>query len=99
MKSLMRGPEVMASPPSPEKKTSATNTNPPLRKSPALAHGCDRELHEAGFVRSHDGMFLDNRDGFYDSYPSDYLKVYDSRTYLCISRSLFEKLLLALEAA
>lgn len=54
----------------------------------------DRELRELGFVRARDGALLDNRDGFYDAHPDDFIREYDIRTCVAISRSLLRKILL-----
>lgn len=53
----------------------------------------DRELRELGFVRARDGVLLDNRDGFYDAHPDDFIREYDIRTHVAISRSLLRKIL------
>lgn len=67
--------------------------------TPSRALFNDQELAALDLKRSRDGALLDNRDGFYDAYPDDFLRTYDARTCIAISRSLLEKLILALEAA
>lgn len=65
-----------------------------------------RELNEMGYVVASDGAMLDNRDGFYDDHPDDFIRTYDCRTratynpdtHIVMSRGLWEKIAASLEA-
>jgi hypothetical protein len=60
-----------------------------------------RHLREAdGFILHQLHGWVDNRDGFWTSkeVPAEALQIFDSRTHLVMSRSLFWKLIAMLEA-
>ena len=52
----------------------------------------DRELREAGFIRADDGVLLDNRDGFYEIHPDNFIRTYDCRTCVAVSRTELDRL-------
>lgn len=56
-------------------------------------HHSDAELRALGFVRAPDGYLLDNRDGFYDEHPDDFIGTYDNRTHAAIRYALLQKLM------
>lgn len=62
-------------------------------KAPRTVFWADRELNEVGLVRARDGTLLDNRDGFYNEHPEDFIRTYDCRRCAVISLGLLEKLL------
>ncbi len=65
-----------------------------------------RELKEMGYIVSRDGAMLDNLDGFHDDHEDDFVRTYDCRTrdtynrqtHIVMSRSLWDKIIKALEA-
>lgn len=55
----------------------------------------ERELRELGLIPARDGALLDNRDGFFDSFPDDHVRTYDGRAFVAISRARLAELLRA----
>lgn len=53
----------------------------------------DKELKGMGFIRAPDGAVLDNRDGFYSTHRESFIRTYDCRTMVAVSKSLLFKLL------
>ncbi len=82
---------------SPTRETTKATSG--VHHTPGLGLFNDRELSGFGLVRARDGRLLDDRDDFYSAYPEDYIRTFDSRTHVAVSRGLISKLLSALVAA
>lgn len=94
MSQKQNAPVLVGSNPGRERQTTCKTNH-----TPHVSLFNDRELKEVGYVRTREGYLADNRDNFYDENPDDYLRVYDCRTYVAVSRSLIAKMIRALGVA